>query len=93
MQRIGRAGRKGQEALAVIMLNSEDPISNYYFHNPDRYFHDIEDVFFDHSNPNVTENQLLCASLDHPIDITEFPEYANELNHLIERGLLKQLDK
>ncbi len=93
MQRIGRAGRAGQEALAVIMLNAEDPISNYYKKYPDRYFQDIQDVFFDHSNPNVTENQLLCASLDHPIDITEFPEYANQLNHLIERGLLKQLDK
>ncbi len=91
MQRIGRAGRKGQEALAVILLNAEDPISNYYFHNPDRYYQDVEDVFVDPSNPNVIENQLLCASLDHQIEITEFPEYKDIFNRLITSGLLTQV--
>ncbi|MFX0084080.1 MAG: DEAD/DEAH box helicase [Candidatus Hodarchaeota archaeon] len=91
MQRIGRAGRKGQEALAVILLNAEDPISNYYFHNPDRYYQDVEDVFVDPSNPNVIENQLLCASLDQQIEIAEFPEYKDILNRLISNSLLKQV--
>ncbi|MFX0125728.1 MAG: DEAD/DEAH box helicase [Candidatus Hodarchaeota archaeon] len=93
MQRIGRAGRKGQEALAIIHLNSEDPISNYYYRYPKRYYQDIEEVFFDPDNPNVTEHQLLCASLDHPIDVSEFPEYATTLSKLIAENLLTHADK
>ena len=93
MQRIGRAGRKGQEALAIIHLNSEDPISNYYYRYPKRYYQDIEEAFFDPHNPNVTEHQLLCASLDHPIDVSEFPEYATTLSRLISQNLLSQADK
>ncbi|MFX1283111.1 MAG: helicase-related protein [Promethearchaeota archaeon] len=93
MQRIGRAGRKGQEAVAIIHLNSEDPISNYYYRYPKRYYQDIEEVFFDPDNPNVTENQLLCASLDHPIDVSEFPEYAPILSRLVAENLLNQVDE
>ncbi len=93
MQRIGRAGRKGQEVVAIIHLNSEDPISNYYYRYPKRYYQDIEEVFFDPDNPNVTEHQLLCASLDYPIDVSEFSEYALTLNRLVAENLMCQVDK
>ena len=93
MQRIGRAGRKGQEALAIILLNAEDPISYYYFLHPERYYQDIEEVFFDPHNPNVTEHQLLCTALDNPIDVSEFPEYATVLDRLVSQKLLHQVDK
>ncbi len=92
MQRIGRAGRKGQESLAIILLNAEDPISNYYYRHPERYYQDIEEVFFDPHNPNVTEHQLLCAALDHPIVVSEFPEYATVLNRLVSEKLLHQVN-
>ena len=92
MQRIGRAGRKGQEAVAIIHLNAEDPISNYYFNHPERYYQDIEEVFFDPDNPNVMDNQLLCTSLDSPIDVSEFPEYAKALSRLVSQDLLHQVD-
>jgi DEAD/DEAH box helicase domain-containing protein len=92
MQRIGRAGRKGQEAIAIVMLNAEDPISKYYFSHPEQYFLDIEDVFFDPDNPHVKKHQLLSAALDHPIDVNEFPEYATELSNLVSKKLLQQID-
>ena len=94
MQRIGRAGRKGQESLAIILLNSEDPISHYYLQHPDRYYQDIEDVFFDPDNPNVTEHQLLCASLDCPIDLSQgdFPRYVSTLRRLVNENLLNQVN-
>ncbi len=92
MQRIGRAGRKGQEAIAIIHLNAEDPISNYYFNHPERYYQDLEEVFFDPENPNVMDNQLLCTSLDSPIDVNEFPEYAKALSRLVSQKLLHQVD-
>ncbi|MHA2203647.1 MAG: DEAD/DEAH box helicase, partial [Candidatus Hodarchaeales archaeon] len=95
MQRIGRAGRKGTEALAIILLNSEDPISNYYLQFPERYYQDIEDIFFDPDNPNVTEHQLLCASLDSPIDLSQgdFPQYAHILRRMAKDNLLNQSDE
>lgn len=94
MQRIGRAGRKGQEALAIILLNSEDPISNYYFQFPERYYQDIEEVFFDPDNPTVTEHQLLCASLDSPIDLSQgdFPQYVNTLRCLVKDNMLNRVN-
>lgn len=94
MQRIGRAGRKGQESLAIILLNSEDPISHYYLQYPDRYYQDIEDVFFDPDNPYVTEHQLLCAALDYPIDLTQgdFPQYVSTLRHLVNEKFLNQVN-
>ncbi|MFX0126077.1 MAG: Zn-binding domain-containing protein, partial [Candidatus Hodarchaeota archaeon] len=94
MQRIGRAGRKGQEALAIILLNSEDPISNYYFQFPECYYQDIEEVFFDPENPNVTEHQLLCASLDSPIDLNQgdFPRYIKTLRRLVKDNLLNKIN-
>lgn len=92
MQRIGRAGRKGQESVAIILLNAEDPISNYYYRYPERYYQDIEEVFFDPHNPHVTENQLLCASLDQPVDVSEFPEYATVFGNLVSQKLLHQVD-
>ena len=95
MQRIGRAGRKGQESVAIILLNSEDPISHYYLQFPDRYYQDIEDVFFDPDNPNVTEHQLLCASLDDSIDLSQgdFSQYATTLRRLVENNLLTQVNQ
>ncbi|UCE14348.1 MAG: DEAD/DEAH box helicase [Candidatus Heimdallarchaeota archaeon] len=92
MQRIGRAGRKGQEALAIVLLNAEDPISKYYYIHPERYYQDIEDVFIDPDNPNVIEYQLLSAALDLPIDVSEFPEFAPILRKLVDQKLLHQVD-
>ncbi|MHA2246490.1 MAG: DEAD/DEAH box helicase [Candidatus Hodarchaeales archaeon] len=92
MQRIGRAGRKGQESLAIILLNAEDPISNYYYRHPERYYQDIEEVFFDPYNPNVTEHQLLCTALDNAIDVSEFPEYSAVFDRLVSQNLLHQVD-
>ncbi|UCG03397.1 MAG: DEAD/DEAH box helicase [Candidatus Heimdallarchaeota archaeon] len=94
MQRIGRAGRKGQESLAIILLNSEDPISHYYLQYPERYYQDIEDVFFDPENPNVTEHQLLCASLDSPLDLSQgdFPRYVTTLRQLVNESFLNQVN-
>ena len=90
IQRIGRAGRKGQDAVAIVHLNADDPISTYYYKYPDKYFQDIEDIFFDPTNPNVADNQLLCASLDHPLGSAEFPQFEASYTRLIDNNLLKE---
>jgi DEAD/DEAH box helicase domain-containing protein len=90
IQRIGRAGRKGQDAVAIIHLNSDDPISQYYLKNPERYFQEMEDIFFDPTNPNVVKHQLLCAALDRPLNKKEFPKYKSIISELIKKKLLVQ---
>ncbi|NHJ01638.1 MAG: DEAD/DEAH box helicase [Candidatus Heimdallarchaeota archaeon] len=92
MQRIGRAGRKGQEALAIVLLNAEDPISHYYYKHPDQYYNDIEDIYLDPGNPVVIKYQLLCASLDRPLESTEFPDHISTIQQLYEKKLLQQSD-
>ncbi|MHA2387493.1 MAG: DEAD/DEAH box helicase [Candidatus Hodarchaeales archaeon] len=93
IQRIGRAGRKGQDAVAIIHLNSDDPISHYYYSNPERYFQEVEDIFFDPTNPNVVEHQLLAAALDHPLGIDEFPENTPAIQELEENNYFQRFEK
>ncbi|MHA1974466.1 MAG: DEAD/DEAH box helicase [Candidatus Hodarchaeales archaeon] len=95
MQRIGRAGRRGQDAIAIVHLKADDPISQYYYDNPNQYYQDIEDVFFDAENPNVLEHQLLCLAMDRPISLDpyEFPGYARALSRMIKEGLFLAIDE
>ncbi|MHA1978281.1 MAG: DEAD/DEAH box helicase [Candidatus Hodarchaeales archaeon] len=93
IQRIGRAGRKGQDAVAIIHLHADDPISHYYFNNPERYFQEVEDIFFDPTNPTVVAAQLLAAALDHPLGIGEFPEYLPALEELENKNYLQRFQK
>ncbi|PWI47269.1 hypothetical protein CEE45_12800 [Candidatus Heimdallarchaeota archaeon B3_Heim] len=92
IQRIGRAGRKGQDAIAIIHLNADDPISNYYYNNPERYFQEVEDVFFDPTNLNVVDHQLLAAALDHPLGINEFPENVPAVEELVNKNFLQRFN-
>ncbi|MHA2347545.1 MAG: DEAD/DEAH box helicase, partial [Candidatus Hodarchaeales archaeon] len=90
IQRIGRAGRKGQDAIAIIHLNSDDPISQYYYENPDQYFQEAEEIYFDPANPIVIEHQLLTASNDKPLKDTEFVDQKPIIDNLKKRNLIKE---
>ncbi len=93
VQRIGRAGRKGQESFAFLILRQEDPISNYYKENPEDYFSDIEPAFIEPKNEVVAYYQLIGACLDKPLLFYEFKEFENIKRKLVEDGLLKRIDK
>jgi len=89
-QRIGRAGRKGQESVAVLALRSNDPISSYYKEHPDDYFTDIDPAYVEPSNEVVARHQLLAAALDRPLGHEEFPEFQPLIDSLVEEGLLQR---
>jgi len=89
-QRIGRAGRKGQESVAVLALRSNDPISSYYKEHPDDYFTDIDPAYVEPSNEVVAHHQLLAAALDRPLNQGEFTEFRNLIDGLVEEGLLQR---
>jgi DEAD/DEAH box helicase domain-containing protein len=87
-QRIGRAGRKGQESVAVLALRNKDPISSFYKNNPDEYFTDIDAAFVEPQNEVVARHQLLSAAFDKPLKPDEFPELRHIIQRLIEEELL-----
>jgi DEAD/DEAH box helicase domain-containing protein len=88
-QRIGRAGRKGQESVAVLALRPNDAISTYYREHPDDYFMDIDPAYVEPHNEVVVYHQLLSAALDSPITKEEFIEFQPILEQLQKEGLLK----
>ena len=90
LQRAGRAGRRGQEALIFLLLRDNDPISQYYRNHPEEYFKNIEQAYADPYNPTVAEKQILAAALDKPISRGEFQEYKQVIEHLTSAGLLRR---
>jgi DEAD/DEAH box helicase domain-containing protein len=88
-QRIGRAGRKGQESIAVLALRQNDAISTYYREHPDDYFTDIDPAYVEPHNEVVAYHQLIAAALDSPISSEEFVEFHPILQQLRFEGLLK----
>ena len=87
VQRIGRAGRRGQKGYAFLALGS-DPISQYYKSHPSDYLADREYAYADPSNPFVTEYQVLARVLDRPMTMAESKPYWNVLQKLVAQGLV-----
>ena len=87
LQRLGRAGRKGQESIGILILRNNDPISNYYKENPSDYFTDIEPAYIEPKNEVIAYYQLLSACLDKPLAEEEFKEFNEIKKRLVEEGL------
>jgi DEAD/DEAH box helicase domain-containing protein len=89
-QRIGRAGRKGQESIAVLALRQNDAISTYYREHPDDYFTDIDPAYVEPHNEVVAYHQLMAAALDSPITPEEFNEFQPILQQLLKERVLNE---
>ncbi|MGQ4832968.1 MAG: DEAD/DEAH box helicase [Candidatus Asgardarchaeia archaeon] len=87
IQRIGRAGRRGQESIAILALKNDDPISTYYREQPQEYFRNIDPAYVDPSNEVVAYHQILAASMDKPIQ-NEFDNHSRIIEMLVRDGLL-----
>ncbi|MEM4447484.1 MAG: DEAD/DEAH box helicase [Candidatus Jordarchaeales archaeon] len=88
LQRIGRAGRKGQESICVVALRDEDPMSTYYKNHPETYFSDVDPAYVEPGNPVVAEYQILFAAMDKPLSPGEFQEFQPVIEKLKREGLL-----
>ena len=91
LQRIGRAGRKGQESLGFLVLRNNDPISNYYKENPREYFSDIEPAYLEPKNEEIAYWQILAASLDSPLSEKDFEEFKDIKEKLLREGLVRKI--
>ncbi|MFG1883760.1 DEAD/DEAH box helicase [Micromonospora sp. NPDC049102] len=93
-QQAGRAGRSGQEALAVLVAR-DDPLDTYLVHHPEAIFGaPVEATVLDPANPYVLAPQLACAAAEAPLtpaDLVLFGDGAKEaVDQLVEAGALRQ---
>ncbi|MFF5213766.1 DEAD/DEAH box helicase [Micromonospora sp. NPDC000442] len=93
-QQAGRAGRSGQEALAVLVAR-DDPLDTYLVHHPEAVFGaPVEATVLDPANTYVLGPQLACAAAEAPLtaaDLELFGDGAKEtVAALVEAGALRQ---
>nr|WP_274518800.1 DEAD/DEAH box helicase [Streptomonospora alba] len=93
-QQAGRAGRSGQDALAVFIAR-DDPLDTYLVHHPEAVFgRPVEATVLDPDNPYVLGPHLCAAASEIPLtrdDLELFGPGAEEvLDDLVERGLLRR---
>ncbi|CAA0081667.1 putative ATP-dependent RNA helicase YfmL [Mycolicibacterium vanbaalenii] len=91
-QQAGRAGRRGQGAL-VVMIARDDPLDTYLVHHPAALLDKpIERVVIDPENPYVLGPQLLCAATELPLTDSEVRMWNAEAvaESLVDDGLLRR---
>jgi DEAD/DEAH box helicase domain-containing protein len=93
-QQIGRAGRAGQESLAVFVA-SDDPLDTYLAHHPGDIFDTVvESTVFDPGNPYVLAPHLCSAAAERPIRPEELglfgPGTEAVLETLVRDGYLRR---
>ncbi|MFJ9558098.1 DEAD/DEAH box helicase [Nocardiopsis sp. NPDC101807] len=93
-QQAGRAGRRGDDALAVFIAR-DDPLDTYLAHHPEAIFgRSVEATVLDPENPHILGPHLCAAAQELPItkdDFALFGESTEErLADLVERKLLRR---
>lgn len=93
-QQAGRAGRRGEDAVAVFVAR-DDPLDTYLVHHPEAIFgRSVEATVLDPDNPYVLEPHLCAAASEIPLteeDLALFGPGAEEvLAGLVERRMLRR---
>ena len=91
-QQAGRAGRRGQGSL-VVLIARDDPLDTYLVHHPAALLDKpIERVVIDPANPYVLGPQLLCAATELPLTDIELRRWDAEAvaSALVDDGLLRR---
>jgi DEAD/DEAH box helicase domain-containing protein len=91
-QQAGRAGRRGQSAL-IVLIARDDPLDTFLVHHPAALLdRPIERVVIDPSNPYVLGPQLLCAATELPLTEAEVRTWNAEAvaGALVDDGLLRR---
>jgi DEAD/DEAH box helicase domain-containing protein len=77
-QQAGRAGRKGDDSLAILVAFA-NPLDQYFMHHPQHFFNrSHEHAVIDTGNPYIVSGHLLCAAAELPLRETLDREYFGE---------------
>ncbi|WP_396985161.1 DEAD/DEAH box helicase [Nonomuraea sp. WAC 01424] len=93
-QQAGRAGRDGQDALAVLIAR-DDPLDTYLVHHPQALFgQPVEAIVLDPDNPYVLGPHLCAAAAEIPLTDDDLPVFGatapDVLEDLVARNLLRR---
>ncbi|WP_444962068.1 DEAD/DEAH box helicase [Nocardiopsis sp. M1B1] len=93
-QQAGRAGRRGEDALAVFIAR-DDPLDTYLAHHPEAIFgRSVEATVLDPENPHILGPHLCAAAQELPITKDDFDLFGatteKRLAELVERRLLRR---
>jgi DEAD/DEAH box helicase domain-containing protein len=93
-QQAGRAGRRGEDALAVFIAR-DDPLDTYLAHHPEAIFgRSVEATVLDPENPHILGPHLCAAAQELPITRDDFALFGatteGQLAELVSRGLLRK---
>jgi DEAD/DEAH box helicase domain-containing protein len=77
-QQAGRAGRKGDDSLAILVAFA-NPLDQYFMHHPHHFFgRSHEHAIIDTGNPYIVSGHLLCAAAELPLCETQDQEFFGE---------------
>ncbi len=94
LQQLGRAGRAGSHAVALLSAQA-DPLDRYYVSHPERIFGaSLEQTVLDRHNPYVLLGHVACAVSEQPLTtaeaVADFGPAADEVLGVLQaRGLIR----
>ncbi len=90
VQRSGRAGRKGQDCIGILLMREEDTIAQYYKLKPEEYLRDEMHCYAEKMNEELMRYHLLSMCIEKPLDLLEIrDEWMKTVEYLVEKGFAR----
>ena len=91
-QQAGRAGRRGQGSLVVLVARDE-PMDTYLVHHPEALLgRPVEASVFNPANPYILAGHVYCAAVEKPLSDADVAAFRAEsvVHDLAQQGLLRR---
>ena len=94
-QQAGRAGRRGQGSL-VVLIARDEPMDTYLVHHPEALLgRPVEASVFNPANPYILFGHVYCAAVEKPLDDATIAAWGAQdvVHQLAESGLLRRRER